>query len=299
MSGRDAGVVGGEERRRCARSRWRSRRRSAGSPCAAVTSRSTRRYAGMVEPHPAGALHDRLDDHRGQLVGVLPRPSRPARPRRPRRTSAGGGAGEHLRGQHARSTARACRRPGRTRSSGGRCRRGSRRARWPAGACSGRPAGALVLQAILTATSTPTEPESQRKTCSSPAGVISTSVVASSTAGSWVSPPNITWLIRPSWSVTRRVQHRVPVAVDRRPPRRHAVDQLPAVGQPQPDPLRRSRTTYGVAAPGHRPVRMPDVRPVERQQLRPASRVRAERLPTSATGAALGDRAGPAPARGR
>ena len=31
-------------------------------------------------------------------------------------------------------------------------------------------------------------------------GVMSTRRFASRTAGSWVSPPNITWLMRPSWS---------------------------------------------------------------------------------------------------
>ena len=41
----------------------------------------------------------------------------------------------------------------------------------------------------------------------------------------------MTWLIRSELVVRGRVQHRVPVAVDRRPPRRHAVDQLAAVGE--------------------------------------------------------------------
>jgi hypothetical protein len=52
--------------------------------------------------------------------------------------------------------------------------------------------------AIFAATSTATEPESQKKTCSSPAGVISTSRRASRTAGSWVRPPNMTCAIRAS-----------------------------------------------------------------------------------------------------
>ena len=49
--------------------------------------------------------------------------------------------------------------------------------------------------AILTATSTDTEPESLKNTESSPAGVMSTSSRASLAAGSWVSPPNITWFM--------------------------------------------------------------------------------------------------------
>jgi hypothetical protein len=44
----------------------------------------------------------------------------------------------------------------------------------------------------LIATSTETEPESQKNTCSSADGVISTSRSASRIAGSCVSPPNIT-----------------------------------------------------------------------------------------------------------
>ena len=54
----------------------------------------------------------------------------------------------------------------------------------------------------MIATSTDTDPESAKNTCSSPGGVISTSVRASSTAGAWVRPPNITWLMAPSWSRT-------------------------------------------------------------------------------------------------
>ncbi|KAF5044084.1 hypothetical protein DSECCO2_495550 [anaerobic digester metagenome] len=52
------------------------------------------------------------------------------------------------------------------------------------------------------ATSTATEPESARKTRVRGAGVISTSLRHSSTAGSWVRPPNMTWAMRESWSVT-------------------------------------------------------------------------------------------------
>ena len=153
------------------------------------------------------------------------------------------GVGENLPGQHAAPTGGACRPPGRRRTSGGRCRRGSRPARWPAGAAAGPPAARWYCRHILTATSTLHRAGVGRgRRAPAPSGVISTRVRASRTAGSWVSPPNITWLIRPSWSVHRRVEHRVPVAVDRRPPGRHPVDQLPAVGQPQPHPLGRSTT---------------------------------------------------------
>ena len=64
---------------------------------------------------------------------------------------------------------------------------------------SGRPVPRAYWSAILIATSTDTDPESARNTCSSPGGLISTSSSASSTAGAWVSPPNITWAMASSW----------------------------------------------------------------------------------------------------
>ena len=69
------------------------------------------------------------------------------------------------------------------------------------------PPAAWACHAIFMATSTETEPESAKNTFSSapfsPAagpGARSTSWRPSRTAGSWVRPPNITWLIRPSCS---------------------------------------------------------------------------------------------------
>ena len=56
----------------------------------------------------------------------------------------------------------------------------------------GRPVPRAYCSAILMATSTETEPESARKTASSPGGAISTSSSASSTAAGCVMPPNIT-----------------------------------------------------------------------------------------------------------
>ena len=47
-----------------------------------------------------------------------------------------------------------------------------------------------------------TDPESQKNTRSSREGEMATSFSARRTAGSWVSPPNITWAIRPSCSST-------------------------------------------------------------------------------------------------
>ena len=72
----------------------------------------------------------------------------------------------------------------------------------------------------------------------------------------------------------RRVQRRVAIAVDGRPPRRHAVDQLPPVGQAQPDPV---RAHHDIRRRGrrHRRVRMPDARPVDGEDLLGCHRVRA------------------------
>ncbi len=72
----------------------------------------------------------------------------------------------------------------------------SRRSGWP------RPC--QYCSAIFTATSTDTEPESAKNTRVSEVGVISTSCRASRTAGSWVSPPNITCAIRSTWSRSAR-----------------------------------------------------------------------------------------------
>ena len=212
------------------------------------------------------------------------RPARPARrsPPRSRRRAASisvdqrGGVGlVVVRGRERRrrsaraarrSTASACRRPGRRRSSGGTCRRGSRRARWPAGAGRAARAASWACSAILIATSTPTEPESARKTCSRPGGVSSTSVVASSDRR-LVGEPAEHHVAHPAGLVGQGgVEDRVAVAVDRGPPGGHAVDQLTAVGQPQPDALG-ALDQVGVGAPGHRPVGMPDVRPVEPDQV--------------------------------
>jgi hypothetical protein len=56
----------------------------------------------------------------------------------------------------------------------------------------GRPRDRQYCRHIFTATSTLTDPESHRNTCSSPSGDSSASRAHSRTAGSCVSPPNIT-----------------------------------------------------------------------------------------------------------
>ena len=194
---------------------------------------------------PPGALHDGLHDHRGELVGV-PREQR--RRSCVRASGAASNAGrrhvrEHLRGQHARPQAVHA------------ARRVADRHRLPGvavvaaapGAAGGASPGAPASASTAGTSSSrprPTPSPSRRGTrARSGSGVISTRRVASRTAGSWVSPPNITWLIRAELVAHGRVEHRVGVAVDRRPPRRHAVHQLahPAdrLGEPQPHAGRR------------------------------------------------------------
>ena len=67
---------------------------------------------------------------------------------------------------------------------------------------SGRPRLCQYCRAIFMATSTETDPESQKNTFCNFGGVISIKRLASVTAGSWVSPPNITWLIFSSCPLT-------------------------------------------------------------------------------------------------
>ena len=92
-----------------------------------------------------------------------------------------------------------------------------------------------------------------------------TSRSASRTAGSCVSPPNITCAMRLELLAHRRVEHRVAVAVDRAPPRRHPVDQLAPVGEREPHALRRHHRQRRRRR-RHRPVRVPDTAAVEVEQ---------------------------------
>ena len=70
----------------------------------------------------------------------------------------------------------------------------------------------------------------------------------------------------PELRVRRGVEHGVPVAVDRGPPRAHAVDELTPVGQRQPDALGTIRDQRRCRR-GEAPVRMPDVTGVDEVDL--------------------------------
>ena len=126
------------------------------------------------------------------------------------------------------------------------------------------PGATWYCSASLIATSTETEPESQKNTCRSGSGVISTSRSAS-WIGRLVGQPaehHVAEVVH--LALHRRVQHRVPVAVDHAPPRRHRVDRLdhaagavvqlqPYAGRTADQPDRRrarsARSTDARAAP--------------------------------------------------
>ena len=61
------------------------------------------------------------------------------------------------------------------------------------------------------------------------------------------------------------VEHQMPVTVDRAPPRRHAIDQLAAIGQPQTHTVR-ADDLQCVTTSGHRAVRMRHVTSVKLNQ---------------------------------
>ena len=60
----------------------------------------------------------------------------------------------------------------------------------------------------------------------------------SSIAGSWVSPPNITWDILSICDFAAALEHRVVVAMNGAPPGRHALDKFRTVLQYDPAPVR-------------------------------------------------------------
>ena len=223
----------------------------------------------VVEPHPARALHDRLDDDRGELVGVPLdhvgqlggiRLVEVGRRRHPAKTWRGQHPGPQL--VHAADRVADAHRVERVAvipaAPGGEpLPPGRPRARW---ACS----------AILIATSTPTEPESQRKTCSRPVrGDLDQG--GGELDGGRVGEPAEHHVAHPA-GLVGRARRPAPGAGSRGwPPttttsRRPAPGRRPAAaGRPRHSRRRRARCA------GHRPVGMPDVRPVKGEQPRPAS----------------------------
>ena len=99
---------------------------------------------------------------------------------------------------------------------------------------SGRPAPRWGCSTIFSATSTLTPSPSRRgRRARARSGRSPPAARPAGPPAAWVSPPNITCAICAACAAQRRVERRVAVAVDRRPPRRHAVDELGAVRQPQ------------------------------------------------------------------
>ena len=142
------------------------------------------------------------------------------------------------------------------------CRRGSRRAARACGCARGRPRPRWYCTAILSATSTETEPESAKKTCCSGSGVQLHQAAAEVDGRPVGEPAEHHVAHRVGLAAYGVVEPRVPVAVDRAPPRRHRVDQRRAVGQPDPDALGVVDQLHAVGC-GHRGVGMPEVLAVE------------------------------------
>ena len=271
-SGRDAGVLAREQRARAPEAGRDLVEHQ--QQAVLVAQRAQQRHArGRVKAHAARALHDRLDDHRGQLVGVA-RDELAARRAAQRSSSArveavGRALGEHVLGEHAGEQAvhaadRVAHAPSRR-----RCRRGSRRAR-SAGACARRcPRARWYCRHILIATSTETEPESAKNTRSRPAGASSTQALGQAHRRLVREPAEHHVRHALELLAHRRVERRVAVAVDRAPPRGHPVDQLAPVGELQAHALGRDDRQRRQRR-GQRAVGMPDALAVEREQLRPS-----------------------------
>ena len=144
---------------RCGRSRWRPRRRSAARRARGTRAPSAATGRRVGELHAGRALHERLDDHGGQLVGVRG-DQRAARRRSSRgRRSRGRAAPGSAAGRTRRCRSRR-RRPRARRS----CRRGRRRRRRGSVVRPVTPWLAQYWNAIFSACSTAAAPsEAKRK----------------------------------------------------------------------------------------------------------------------------------------
>ena len=120
----------------------------------------------------------------------------------------------------------------------------------------GRPRPSQCCTAIFIATSTATEPESLKKTWSSPGGVIADELLGELDGGAVGEPAEHHVGHLAELGRDGGVEHRVPVAVDRRPPRRHPVDHLPTVGEVEPAAGGAADGDAGHRR-GHRRVRVP------------------------------------------
>ena len=147
--------------------------------------------AGRVDQHPGGALHQRLDDHRGDLLFVRRRgPARGRRRRRARRRGSGRAAAGRWSGRGR------CRRPRPSRS----CRRGRRRAggRRRCGARAGRRAAAGTGRPSSARSRPRSSRSPSRRRARGPAGASSTRRPASSAAPGWERPSMVEWATLPS-----------------------------------------------------------------------------------------------------
>ncbi len=261
--GRDARVLGGEERTRPAEPGGDLVEHQQHVVGEAQLAQHVQ-VAGVVEAHAACALDDRLDDHRGQLVGV--RLDQPRQLRDVVLLERGRGrSGEHLPRQHvAPQRVHAAVRVADAHRAEGVAVVAAAPGHQPMlGRVSARP---LVLQTHL-----------DRDLDRDRAGVAEEDVLEPGGGDVDEQPGQLDGRTvreaaehhvahRAELVAHRGVEHGMAVAVDRRPPRRHPVDQLAPVRQPQPHPLRRHDRQRRHGG-GHRRVGVPDMRAVGGQQV--------------------------------
>ena len=224
--------------------------------------------ARRVDDHPGGALHQRLDDHRGDLLLVHGEDARQVG-----RVAGLGACGlRRAAGGRWRGRGR-CRRPRPSRS----CRRGRRRGggRRRCAGCAGRRAAAGTGRPSSARSRSRSSPSRSRRRARGPGGAISTRRAASSAAPRWERPSIVEWATLPSWSLDRRVDPGVAMAVDVAPERGDAVEVAAALGVDQVGALGPLDHQRLFLAPGLLlGERVPEVVAIELCVIRPTSQHR-------------------------
>ena len=287
MSGRTPACSQANSVPGAAEARWRSRRATSSSPCASHSSRRSAQARRVVEPHAARALDDRLDDDAGAARRAW-RSTSASQVRRRQRVV------EHRAAARSAKTCSASAPREQRVHPADRVadRHRAERVAVVAAADGEQPRRrpGPRLQAILIATSTATEPESAKNTCSQRRGrQLDEPLRPGATAGSCVRPPNMTCAMRSSCSCSGGVERGVAVAVDRRttttPCRRSARGRRPAAAA-RP---RRATTGSGAAASaGIGPYGCHTWRAVEIEDVGPVGHVRHGRQDPSGRGSAGG-----------
>ncbi len=228
-----------------------------------------------VESHPPRPLHDGLDDHRGQLVGVpgdqLADVLSPAGVQ-PGVEAVGRALGEHVLGEHAGEQAV---HPADRVADGHRAERVAvvAAAHGQQPRALGMAARALKLQAQLDRDLDGDRAGVGEEHPIQPVGRDLDQTLRQAHRRLVREPAEHHVRHPPELLSDGGVERGVAVAVDRAPPRGHAVDQLAAVRQLQAHALRRDDRQRRLRA-GQRAVGMPDVLAVEREQCVPVAQIR-------------------------